>query len=265
MQVKSAKLETLREEVARIERGSSRVATERFSIGEPEIDGALRGGLVRGGVHEVFAETVADQPCAVAFAVALAVRASGVRPVVWVRQDFVSVEMGELYAPGVAELGLSPDRLILVRARDGPAVLRAAEEAVRCAPLGAVIAEPWGAPKALDLVASRRLALAAAQSGVSLLMVRAAAQEAPSAATTRWSVRAAMSRALDADAPGRPSYAITLVRDRAGGTENRWLVEWDRDSHTFTNIPRVRVKALSGGMVSLPAGGQAHPEERRAG
>jgi protein ImuA len=128
-----------------------------------------------------------------------------------------------------------------------------------------VIAEPWGAPKALDLVASRRLALAAAQSGVSLFMVRAAAAEAPSAATTRWSVQAALSRPLDADAPGSPAYAITLARDRAGAPENQWLVEWDRDSHSFTKIPRVRVKALSGGMVSLPASGQAYPEERRAG
>ena len=73
-----------------------------------------------------------DEPSAASFAVTLAIRASGKRPVIWVRQDFVGLEMGEIYAPGLNELGLSPDRLILVRARDAPSVLRAGEEAARC-------------------------------------------------------------------------------------------------------------------------------------
>ena len=157
-----AELEALRERVLRLERGSSPVADVRFSIGSPAIDAALGGGLVRGALHEVFAEGMAHEPAAAAFAILLALRASGGKPIVWVRQDFVGLEMGEIHAPGLAELGLSPDRLIMVRARDGPSVLRAGEEAARCPPLGAVLIEPWGNPKTLDLVATRRLALAAA-------------------------------------------------------------------------------------------------------
>jgi protein ImuA len=272
--VKTVKLEVLREEVARLERGSSRVASERFSLGDESIDAALGGGLLRGGMHEIFAETSADEPNAAAFAVALAVRASAGKPVVWVRQDFVSVEAGELYAPGIAELGLSPDRLILVKARDGPAVLRAGEEAVRCSPLGAVIVEPWGAPKALDLAASRRLALVAGQSGVSLFMVRAGARPAPSAAATRWSVKPALSRALEADAPGHPSWTLSLMRDRAGISGRNWTVEWNRDDGLFT-LPIRHAKtgeaiqgedwpAVAGAVVSVPSGGPDH-EERLAG
>ncbi|HEV7692083.1 MAG TPA: hypothetical protein VGO52_14700 [Hyphomonadaceae bacterium] len=269
--MKTVKLEALREEVARLERGSSRVASERFPLGEESIDAALGGGLTRGGMHEIFAQTTADEPNAAAFAIALCVRASEKKPVVWVRQDFVSVEAGELYAPGIAELGLSPDRLILVKARDGPAVLRAGEEAVRCSPLGAVIVEPWGAPKALDLAASRRLALAAGQSGVSLFMVRAGAKPAPSAAATRWSVSPALSRALEADAPGHPSWQISLMRDRAGVSGRNWTVEWNRDDGVFTlpdryrkarevTQPRGAGEALAGAVVSVPAGGPDHAE-----
>lgn len=269
--MKTVKLEALREEVARIERGSSRVASERFSLGEESMDAVLGGGLTRGGMHEIFAETTADEPNAAAFAIALAVRASGKKPVVWVRQDFVSVEAGEVYAPGIAELGLSPDRLILVKARDGPAVLRAGEEAVRCPPLGAVIVEPWGAPKALDLAASRRLALAAGQSGVSLFLVRAGAKPAPSAAATRWSVRPSLSRALEADAPGHPSWRLSLMRDRAGGAGRTWTVEWNRDDGVFS-LPSRRKHSQQGelqpkvarALVSLPAGG-SDLAERLAG
>lgn len=262
-------LEALRREVSRLERGSSPVASERFSTGSAQLDAALHGGLSRGALHEVFAAQTADEPSASGFAVMLAVRASAKRPVVWVRQDFAGIEAGEIYAPGLAELGLSPDRLIVVRARDGPSVLRAGEEAARCPPLGAVLIEPWGAPKALDLVASRRLALAAARSNVPLFMVRAGAQPEPSAALTRWRVRAALSTALEADAPGHPAFNVELLRDRAGAAGRNWIVEWDRDSgifkdrigkkHSATDAP-----SLSGGMVSVPAGGSLDESSRRA-
>ncbi len=260
-----ADLEALRREVSRLERGSSPIVSGRFSTGSAELDKALQGGLNHGALHEIFAAATADEPSASGFAVALVVRASEERPVVWVRQDFAGVEAGEVYAPGLAELGLSPDRLILVRARDGPAVLRAGEEASRCPPLGAVLIEPWGAPKALDLVASRRLALAAARSNVPLFMVRAGAQPASSAALTRWRVRSALSVALDAEAPGRPAFEVELLRDRAGAAGRKWTLEWDRDQRTFRHLGDRGVPALSGGMVSLPPGGSPDEVgERRA-
>lgn len=248
-------LEALRREVSRLERGSSPAVSGRFSTGSAELDGVLQGGLNRGALHEIFAATTADEPSASGFAVTLAVRASEERPVVWVRQDFAGVEAGEVYAPGLAELGLSPDRLILVRARDGPAVLRAGEEAARCPPLGAVLIEPWGTPKALDLVASRRLALAAARSNVPLFMVRAGAQPEPSAALTRWRVRAALSVALEADAPGKPAFEVELLRDKAGAAGRKWIVEWDRDQRAFKHLGDKAIPALSGGMVPVSSGG----------
>lgn len=257
-------LEALRREVSRLERGSSAAPSDRFSTGSAQMDAALQGGLNRGALHEILAAQTADEPSAAGFGVMLAIRASAKRPVVWVRQDFVGVEMGEIYAPGINELGLSPDRLILVRARDGPAVLRAGEEAARCPPLGAVIIEPWGAPKVLDLVASRRLSLAAARSNVPLFMVRAGAQPEPSAALTRWRIRAAPSTPLEADAPGHPAFNVELLRDRAGAAGRNWIVEWDRDSRIFKDRIREAVPSLSGGMVSVSAGGPSDEGARRA-
>ncbi len=272
-------LEALRSQVSRLERGSSPIAGARFATGSRAIDGALGGGLVRAALHEVFADGMASEPAAAAFAIALALRASEGRPIVWVRQDFVGLEMGEIYAPGLAELGLSPERLILVRARDGPAVLRAGEEAARCPPLGAVLIEPWGNPKTLDLVATRRLALAAARSNLPLFMVRAGGAPTPSAAASRWSVRSALSRPFAAEAPGHPCFVADLLRDRAGAAGRGWTVEWNRDRLSFTDLVGNRSadtrsaddwsegdsSSLPRDLVPAAAGGPDHAPEDEAG
>jgi protein ImuA len=257
----------LKREVARLEQGSSPVASARFSTGVAGLDDTLGGGLTRGALHEVFAVGMLDEASAAAFVIGLALRAAPSAPVLWVRQDFVGLELGEVHAAGLAELGLSPERLILVKARDGPGVLRAGEEAARCPPLGAVIIEPWGNPKTLDLVASRRLMLAAARSGVPVFMLRAGGSPLPSAAATRWSVKAAASAPLEADAPGHPVFEVSLMRDRAGGAGRSWIVEWNRDVRSFSNVGTEGGSSLSGGVVSVSSGGP-HPEKqgfRRAG
>jgi protein ImuA len=251
--------------------------TAPFATGAPELDDPLGGGLARGALHEIHAEATADAAAASAFAALLALRAAGgwpivptaERPIVWVRQDYADVEAGSLHAPGLAELGIDPDRVILVRGRNAADVLRGGAEALRCASVGAVLMEPWGEPKVLDLTATRRLSLAAAASGVTLLLVRVAAKPAPSAAMTRWAVRARPSAALEANAPGLPAFALTLLRHRAGLPTRRWDLEWDRDRHAFrttpaseTPLPRPLASFPAGG---APAPGMAEDGRRRAG
>lgn len=211
----------------------------RIGLGVPSLDEALSGGLARAALHEVYAAEVADLAAATGFALGIALRAGHTegeapeRPILWARQDFVDAEAGRLHAPGLNELGLDPSRLLLVRARDGEGVLRAGAEAARCSALGAVLIEPWGEPRPFDLTASRRLALAAEGAGVPVLLLRVAAAEAPSAARTRWQVRALASRALEANAPGAPAFAVRLLRQRGGAAEREWRVEWDRDRRSF--------------------------------
>jgi protein ImuA len=87
-----------------------------------------------------------------------------------------------------------------VRAADAVTTLRAGSDGARCAALGAVLIEPFGTPRQLDLTASRRLSLAAQASGVFTLLVRAASAT-PSAAQTRWLVASRPSRALQGPFP----------------------------------------------------------------
>ncbi|MEZ5841232.1 MAG: hypothetical protein R3D02_12680 [Hyphomicrobiales bacterium] len=242
-------LAALRAAIARLGTGEGGETADMFSFGCAPLDGALGGGLPRAALHEVLCEGAADAAAATGFALAMALRAAAGRPLVWVRQEFLDTETGGLYAPGLVDFGLDPQRLVLVRAADPKAVLRAAGEAARAAVLGAVLFESIGEAKAFDLTASRRLALAAGASGVTLLAVRIAAPPAASAAVSRWRVAGAASAPLEANAPGHPAFSVELLRHRAGLAGRTWVLEWNRERHVFGEPA-----PLSGGVVSLPVG-----------
>ncbi len=249
----------LRQMLAGMEAAHLPGASSSFSFGASSPDGVLANTLARGALHEVYAAQSADMPAASGFALALALRASGpageARPIVWVRQDFLDAETGRLHAHGLIALGLDPARLILVRARDPEQALRAAGDAVRCAALGAVLLEPWGEPRALDLTATRRLALRAATSGVTLFLLRMAPKPSASVAITRWLVAPAISTPLAADAPGAPAFTATLLRHRGGIAGHQWNLEWDHESRSFRDIP-----PLSRAVVPVPAGRPARQD-----
>ncbi len=219
----------------------------RIPLGCAEIDAALQGGLAPGLLHEAVTAGGRDGAAAVGFAAALALRAKERRPLVWIRQRFAEVEGGDLYAPGLAELGLDPGGLTLVRARHPRDLLAAGLEAVRCPALGAVVLEMWGRSPLLDLTATRRLMLAAERSGVTAILVRVGAEAERSVAFTRWRVGAARSRPLAANAPGLATFDITLLRNRAGTSGLGWRVEWDHGQQRFRSAA-----PLSRGVVPLP-------------
>src|SRR6202011_4932056 len=127
------------------------------------------------------------------FIAGLAGRVAPRRPLVWVRQDFSEIELGALSMSGWAELGLDPRCVVSVRAADADTALRTAADALACDAVGVVVLEVWGEVRQLDLVASRKLTLAAQASGVTGLLLRMAAEPQPSTAETRWIVRAAHS------------------------------------------------------------------------
>lgn len=224
-------------------------AERRVRLGVAQIDRALDGGLKRGALHEAYAIQTSDGAALAGFAAGLAqLIGSKHSKTVWVRQRITEIETGHLYAPGLVPLGLDPANIIVVHTRHAEDILRAGLEAVRCAPISTVLMEIWRAPGVLDLTTTRRLALAAEQSGVTPLLLRVGAAPQPSCALTRWQVSAAPSRALAANAPGLPAFDITLLRNRAGASGQRWHVEWDHDRHQFRNAA-----PLSGGLVSVSA------------
>ncbi len=246
------------------------MTTQNFTFGIEAVDRALNGGMARGRLHEIYAgvakdggenggedqakdpdqDRTAEAASACGFAAMLAMRAClAGGGVFWLRHERAERLGGVLQAPGLIALGLDPSRIIFVMAPDSDALLRAAVDAVRCGGLGAVVVEGWGAMPRLDLTASRRLKLAAETSGVTLLLLRIDAVPVTSAAETRWSVKAAPSSALAANAPGRPAFDISLLRRRAGPAGLATRLEWNRDQLSFESV--------SGGTLSPAEPAQA--------
>jgi protein ImuA len=225
-------LARLRGSIERIEAPGEACMPHRVALGHGDADATLQGGLAVAAVHEVFAEG-RQSAAATGFIAGLAGRVAARRPLVWVRQDFTEIESGALSMSGLAELGLDPRLLVTVRAADVDTALRTAADALACDAVGAVVLEVWGQARQLDLVASRKLTLAAQASGVTGLLLRVAAEPQPSTAETRWIVRAAHSPPVSSSSAwGAPVFDAQLVRNRHGPV-GRWIMEWKCDECLF--------------------------------
>ena len=221
-------------------------ALPRYVFGIPPLDKALGGGLTWGCVHEFYSAELEDAPAVAGFAAGLALQRIAGGTIMWLRARRALPQAGILQANGWAELGGAPGNALVSVISDTVMLLRAAVDALRCPALKAVILEGWGPMPELDLTASRRLALTAGKSGVPLFLLRCDASPVSSAAQTRWQLATAPSRALFGNAPGRPTFDITLLRQRSGPSGLSWRLEWDRDRRQFREAP------LSGAVVSFP-------------
>jgi protein ImuA len=229
----------------------------RCPLGHDGADKALRGGLMRGALHEVFAADASG----FGFAAALARRAAGTKRLLWIVQDYSALEHGQICATGLAEFGIDPASVLAMRAANATDALRAGADALSCSALGAAIVEIPGNPKILDLVASRRMVLGAQAKGVTAILLRSEAQVEPSAAQTRWLVRSA--RSAGGDDWGYPRFDAELVRNRAGEI-GRWMMEWCCDDGAFRDP--FEQAAHPGAVVSASCDRPAYsPPQRRAG
>jgi protein ImuA len=222
-----------------------------LALGIPIIDGALGGGLRCGMLHEIAAAREIETAAATAFALALAARHDRIasparsfvhpappsttqtRPagigMVWIAEDLSLAENGAPYGPGLDEAGIAPEHLIRVATRCSRDALWAMEEALRCRPVGVVIGELR--TSAIDQVATRRLALAAAAGNTLGLVLRTVPDDGPSAAATRWMIGAAAPRD-ERWGVGPPRLAVHLMRNRNGHL-GAWIVEWDSVEQRF--------------------------------
>ncbi len=142
------------------------------------------------------------------------------KPLLWVQDRMAILESGRIHPPG-----LPSQNLIHVEARDARDALWAMEEGVRCAALSAVIGEIWGDPRALDFIATRRLAVASERSQVPCWLVRLGGTANLSGARMRWRIASAPSLLNDLDlrAPGLPAWDAELFRAR-GMPPDRWTI-----------------------------------------
>lgn len=200
----------------------------------------------------------------------------GAGRVLWARHSLADIEVGATYMPGLCEYGFDPARIIMIRSTKTLDLLQAGLEGARTVGLGAVVIELWGEAKAYDLTASRRLALAARTSGVTVIITRISASPRPSAAERRWRVETLPSRPLLARAPGPPRFAVSLLRARNGHEGLSYHLEWDRDERHFTILSspdhkpnahprRDSLATLSGIVVAFPSSGEEQAPFRRAG
>lgn len=133
----------------------------------------------------------------------------------------------DLFAPGLSRAGLDPDRVIYAEAARERDILPLVEEGLHERGLAAVVGEVTR----LGLTASRRLQLAAEESGVTALVIRrwwTIAEKdlmlLPTAAKTRWRVAPAPSEQMPAPGLGRDRWQVELLRCR-GAEPRSWIVE----------------------------------------
>jgi protein ImuA len=206
-------LERLREEVRGIvASGKDRAAVLPFGL--DALDNRLaQGGLADAGMHEAAAATCgfSDDAAATLFLAGIAGRRAGDKGMVlWV------VARRDLFAPGLVQGGLSTERLLVAEAGRDADVLAIMEEGLRHGALAAVVGEISRA----GLTETRRLQLAAEESGTMALLLRRWRKgdplAEPSSALTRWRVGSAPSAPLPMPGVGPACWHVELARQRGG-------------------------------------------------
>ena len=242
-----ADIDQLRQHISRLE--GERRARGVLPFGLEAIDSRLpKGGLALGALHEISGSGrgAVDGAAAGLFAAGIAARSEGL--VMW------CTAQNDLFAPGLAQAGLLPERVIHVEADDDTAVLAACEEGLRHGGLGTVVGEV----ARLSMIASRRLQLAAEGVRTLGLMVRrwdtekgAAQFGLPTAAMTRWRVTAMPSAPLPVPGVGRACWRLELLRCKGGETAEFYVEACDGQGHLALSAPLVhRPVAAADGQYS---------------
>lgn len=204
----------------------SGLARPMLPFGIDPIDRHLGGGLRRDALHELVASRATEGELAILFAASLLARLQGTA--LW------CLSGRDLFAPGLARIGLHPDRVLyaeVFRERD---VLAAMEEGLRHGSLCAVVGEVGR----LGLTGSRRLQLAAENSGCLALVIRRLGRDAtpePNAAFTRWRVLPVPSPAPSV--PGLMRAHWSLALERARGAEARTFLVEAPDAQGRLSLP----------------------------
>jgi protein ImuA len=203
---------------------SERISFLRATIARLETGQASGPAATAAGrLCEVVPARHGDAAAACGFALTLAVRAAGeLGTILWIAEDFALTEMGQPYAPGLAEQGLDPNRLVLVRAPSARQALWALEEALKSPACAAVVGEVHDAVRHCDLTATRRLVVAARASGAEGILLHGAPApgDLSTAAQMRFEVRSQPSPLRPSAGERRPilevpAWDVRVLKARA--------------------------------------------------
>ena len=208
------------EELAALREAVARVATVRGPVlpfGVAPLDHLLADhGIDGAGLHEVAAASASwsDDAAATLFAAGIAARFAAEPGLhsLWALTRF------DLYAPGLEQAGLGPERVLFAQGKDDRELLAMCEDALRDGALACVVAEV----KAADQTATRRLQLAATEGKTPMLLYRRYRRSGQcpltdlSLACTRWRIGNLASAPLPAPGGGRGRWSVERVRQRGG-------------------------------------------------
>lgn len=251
------RIAALRAAVRSIEAAGAGEGRAFLPFGFTALDGRLEGGGLAGAaLHEIAGSQggASDDAAATLFAAGIAARCAagaGIAARAAAMHGMVLWAMGrrDLFAPGLAQAGLAPERLIYAECGRDEDVLAVMEEGLRHGGLAAVVGEVSRAAMA----ATRRLQLAAEQGGTMALMLRRPRRHGedplglPSAAMTRWRIGCVPSAALPVPGVGRPRWHVALVRQRGGGPFECLMESPDAEGRlALPALPRHRPTAADG-------------------
>ena len=221
---------------------TARTSGAAVPLGLAALDDCLPwGGLPTGGLHEIRAGRATIPGAALGFSGFCLGRMAAARPgrLVWLTLS------DHLHPPGLADLGVPVDRVLLVRPARSAELLWAAEEVLRCRGVAGLLAETG----AIDFKQARRLSLAARNSGVPGLLLNQGANLGPP--LTRWQVSPVPSEATVGVGPWRWRLTLSRCRGMAASDLDRTL-QWD-----------VEVKHAKSGFHLVALSGDRSPDQAR--
>ncbi|MCP8882832.1 hypothetical protein NIM87_04930 [Devosia sp. XJ19-1] len=222
------RLAALRDVIADIERKPALAETRQRVAADADGFPLLPGGLLQ----EIYTDEPRNAGASLGFALA---QAKGLMTkqrvaVLYLQLARDTKGTGMPYGPGLVSFGFDPSAMVFIRPANMGDLLWAAEEAIACRAVAAVVADIVRPHKNLDFTASRRLGLRAAQSGGSMFFLRYGAQRPASAAQLRWHLMPSASAAkpYDDHAPGAPRWQVRLERGSIRKEQAQWVLEWTK-------------------------------------
>lgn len=253
------RLAALRAEVKAIESAGSAAERDCLPFGIEAIDRRIAGGgLAVPGLHEITGAGpgLGDDGAATLFLTGIAARlaagtgiAARLAPAAAGGTILWALSRRDLFAPGLAQAGLGPERILYAECRNDEEVLAVMEEGLRHGGLAGVVGEIGR----VGMASTRRLQLASEEGGTAALMLkrwRKAEEDpllVPSAAVTRWRIACAPSAPLPVEGIGRPRWTVELVRQRGGESFNLIMEGTDAEGRlALPAEPRHRSPAAVG-------------------
>ena len=219
----------LRRTIRAVETRHCAANISRLSLGVDEVDARLgSSGLTAAALHEIAPTDYRSTPAAMGFLLALARSAFAAKDgtVVWTLLSDGARSFGHPNASTLRHWGIDPPSVLFVRCASSRDALWTLEEGLKS---NALFLALGSRPSGMDFTMSRRLQLAAVESGTPVLLLRHHDDDTPSAAVTRWRVSPAPSSQDRYGFMKNPRWRVVLEHAR-GGHVGEWVMEWDHDA-----------------------------------